>query len=179
MRTAVAILAAILILIPAVSMAQQCRLLQRADELELTDQQIEQLQAAAMANHKEMIQVRADLEKADLELKEIMQAKQIDKKKALAKQKQISAIKDQMAQKRLSSKIERLNLLTDEQRAKVRKDMMLRGQGRQSRGSHFMRDRSPGMKGNRIEKRIERRFGDTDNERIIIVEEDVEIDDDF
>jgi Spy/CpxP family protein refolding chaperone len=181
MKTLIAALAAFVILIPAVSIAQQCRLLQQAEELDLTDQQIEQLQAASLANQKEMIQPRADLQKAKLELREIMQAKQINKNKALAAQKKISDIKGQMAQKRLTAKIDRLNILNDQQRAKVRKDMMLRGSRHHGRGhARHMRDCDfgPGMKGDRIEKRIMRRFHDTGGEKVIILEEEIETDED-
>lgn len=181
MKTLVAALAAMVILLPSMAISQECRLLQRADELKLTEQQIEQLQAAALANKKEMIQPRADLEKAKLELNEMMMAKNIDRKKALDKQKQISAIKGQIAEKRLAAKIDRLNILNDEQRARVRKDMMLRGPRHHGRDRGFrMRDccPGPGMKGDRIEKRIMRRFGDVGDEKIIIMDEDIEIDED-
>ena len=64
MKTLIAILAAVIIAIPAVSQAQQCQLLRMADKLELTDQQIEQLQANSLAQQKDMIQLRAKLQTA-------------------------------------------------------------------------------------------------------------------
>jgi len=134
MRNVILALAAALILMPVVTQAQPCPIMAMADDLKLTDQQIEQLQVNAMANHKEMIQLKADLEKAKLELQEIMIAKKVDKNAALKKQEAISAIKANMAQKRLANRIDRLNLLTDDQRATMRKGMMMRGHRGQGMG---------------------------------------------
>jgi Spy/CpxP family protein refolding chaperone len=184
MRTFVATLAAIIILIPTLSIAQDCRLLQRADDLELTDQQVEQLQAAAMAQHKEMIQMRADLQKAKLEMKELMMAEKTDRAKVLKKSDEISALKAKMAKKRLGGRLDRLNLLTDDQRTKLRKDMM------RPRPRHGKRDNrkrihdgsGPGRIGgdDRPRYRMFDRFGDvSDNGGWIMAEDDPEIDDDL
>jgi Spy/CpxP family protein refolding chaperone len=144
MKTVIATLAAIMFLLPAVSMAQQCEILRQADKLDLTDQQIEQLQASALAQHKEMIQLRADLQTAKLELRELMTNDSIDKGQVMKKSDEISGIKAEMAKKRLDGKINRLNMLTDTQRAKLRKDMMMRGphHGRRD-GRHMMRGDGP------------------------------------
>jgi Spy/CpxP family protein refolding chaperone len=169
MRNVILVLAAALILMPVVTQAQQCPIMGMADELKLTDQQIEQLQANAMANHKEMIQTKADLEKAKLELREIMMAKQIDKKAALKKQEAISAIKATMAQKRLANRIDRMNLLTDDQRAAMRKTMMR--SGHKGRGMGFGPGDGPcdmrrGMgRYDKMGMGKYRQFQDIDNER--------------
>ena len=179
MRNVILALAAVLILLPAVTQAQRCPIMGMADELKLTDQQIEQLQANAMANHKEMIQVKADLEKAKLELKEIMMAKQIDKKAALKKQEAISTIKASMAQKRLANRIDRMSLLTDDQRASMRKGMMRRGH--KGRGMGFGSGDGPydmGNKMGRYEKMGKGKSHRGRNVEVIIEREEIEDDDD-
>lgn len=179
MRNVILALAAALILMPVVTQAQPCQIMAMADQLKLTDQQIEQLQTNAMANHKEMIQLKADLEKAELELKEIMLAKQIDKKAALIKQETISAIKANMAQKRLANQIDRLNLLTDDQRAMMRKGMMMRGHKGQGMG--FGQGDCPGDMGQgmgRHDKMGMGKSGQSRNVDVIIEREVIEEEDD-
>lgn len=144
MKNLIAVLVATLVLVPAISLAQTCRLLDMADELKLTDQQIEAIQTNLMSHKKEMIQLKADLGKAKLELQEIMLAKEIDKNAALKKGDAISSIKATMAQKRLLAKIDRLNILTADQRSTVRKQMMLHGQGR-GKGMHHGMGMGRGM----------------------------------
>jgi Spy/CpxP family protein refolding chaperone len=177
-------LAAIIILIPALSMAQDCRILQRADDLELTDQQVEQLQAAAMAQHKEMIQMRADFQKANLEMRELMMVEKIDRAKVLKKSDEISALKAKMTKKRLEGRLDRLNLLTDDQRAKLRKDMMRPGPRHGKRDNwRRMPGSGPGRMGDddRPRYRMFNRFGDAgdDNGDWIMVGDDPEMDDDL
>ncbi len=127
MKTIMAVLVVMFMFVPVVSQAQQCRLLQKADELQLTDDQIEKIRANSFSHQREMIQLKADLQRAKLEQRELMLANKIDKKGVLKKAEAISAIKAQMAQKKLAGRIDRLNMLTDKQRAKVRRNMMLRG----------------------------------------------------
>lgn len=129
MKSFFALLVSIILLAPVVSQAQPHHLLGMADELDLTDQQIEQLSTSMITFRKEMIRIRADLKKVELELKEIMLQKQIDKKTALKKHDELSVIKAQIMKKRLSERIDKLNILDDKQRAKVRKMMMLKGHG--------------------------------------------------
>jgi len=106
----------------AVSAAAQCRILDLADEIGLTEQQREQLEKSLTAEKRERIQLKADLEKAKLDLREIMRADKIDKAAALKKSDQISAIKAEMARKRLAGTIDRLEMLNAEQRAKLNKN---------------------------------------------------------
>ncbi len=166
MRTFLATLAAIVIILPAVSSAQHCQLLRYADDLELTDQQIEQLTANTMAQHKKMIQHRADMAKAKLELHELMMAENLDKSKIMNKAEEISKIKAQMEQMRIEGRVDRLNILTDDQRAELRKDLMLKGPRHGKRG-HGMRGHD-GWRGDydgeRQFKRLKGRFGEIDEE---------------
>jgi len=141
MKSLIALFAVMFMIVPVVAQAQQCRILEMADELKLTDKQIEQLRANMFANQKEMIQLKADLKKAKLEQREIMMAEEIDKKAALKKVEAISAIKASMAKKQMSARIDQLNILDAKQRAKIRRNMMLYGGKGKGRG-HGM---GPGM----------------------------------
>ncbi len=127
MKTIMAVLVVLFMFVPVISQAQQCRLLQKADELQLTDDQIEKIRANSFSQQKEMIQLKADLQRAKVEQKELMLANKIDKKAVLKKAEAISAIEAQMAQNKLAGRIDRLNMLTDKQRAKVRRNMMHHG----------------------------------------------------
>jgi Spy/CpxP family protein refolding chaperone len=138
MKTLAAVIAILFLAIPAAVQAQQCRLLAMADELKLTDEQIEQITSNMTAQHKDMIQLEADLEKAKLEMRELMLAKKIDKNAVLMKSEAISQIKANMAKKRLAGQIDRLNLLTDQQRTMVRQQMM---RNRPGMGRHRSFDR--------------------------------------
>jgi hypothetical protein len=154
MRNLIAFLIMIAIAMPAVAQAQQCRFLAMADELKLTDQQIEQLNSSLNAHRKEMVQYRANLQKAKIELNELMLAKKIDRQAALKKSSDISLIKSDMAKKALEYKIDRLNMLDDKQQNMVRQKMMLHGPGmgkphrgdRDGRGQRNKPDRGPNMK---------------------------------
>ena len=126
MRTLIATLTALVLLIPAASMAQNCYLLRQADDLELTDQQIEQIRQNSLAERKEMIQLRADLQTAKLEMRELMIADKLDKARVLKKNDEISDLKAKMAKKRLEARLNRLSILTDEQRANYRQNNMQR-----------------------------------------------------
>lgn len=187
MRTLVATFAAIVILLPTISMAQQCGLLRQADELELTDQQIEQLQANAFAEHKEMIQYRADLSIAKLELRELMKAEQLNKTKIMKKNDKVYTIKAKMAKNKLEGKIDRLNMLTSEQRGKHRKNMMHHGYKKGHGKYPDMRGRSGyrEYQGNRKpgnmkqEKCFKQNFGNIDNQNMIFTDNELEYDNDF
>jgi len=177
MKRLIAILALVLLSVPAVSLAQPCPLLDMADDLKLTDQQMEQIRSSQTAHRLEMIQLKADKEKAQLELRELMRAAKIDRKAVLGKNDQLSTIKANMASKRLTAKLDQLNFLNDEQRAEVRKAMMFKH--RDGRRGDFRRgprhggffDECPGagmqMRGDRpmrgdFDVRIEKEIGDDD-----------------
>lgn len=148
MRYLITTLVLAFLLVPAVSQAQMCKLLAMADELELTEEQMQKIQDNAFAVKKNLIQVKADLQKAKLELKQIMLAKEVDKKAALKKMDEISALKANLAKKRLSARIERLNMLNAEQKAKVRKMKMMKehhGKGK-FRGMGMGQGMGPGMR---------------------------------
>ena len=155
------ILALVMLGVPAIALAQSCPLLGMAEDLKLTDQQMEQIRSNMAAQKLDMIQFKASKEKARLELQELMLADKIDRKAILAKQDELSNIKAEMAKKRLSGRLDRLNFLNADQRAQVRKSMMFRqhdgkrgefrrGQ-RQGPGMHMRGDRpmrrnmGPGM----------------------------------
>lgn len=178
MKTLITALAIIALLAPGYVQAQHGQFMGKSDDLKLTDQQLEQMQLQKLAHQKEMVQVKADLEKAKLELKEIMIAKQIDKKAALKKQEAISALNADIAKIRLAYKIDHLQSLTDEQRTKMRKQMMRRGHRGGGRGHGDMdmdcdMDFGPGKGHGR--KYFEW-FGDEKNVEVIIERKIIEDD---
>lgn len=176
MKCLIAVLAVMIMIVPVVAQAQQCRILEMADELKLTDEQIEQLRANTFANQKEMIQLKADLKKAKLEQREIMMAEKIDKKAALKKVEAISAIKASMAKKQTSARIDQLNILDAKQRAKIRRNMMLYGGKGKGRGHGMGPGMGTGMDHGKGMFR-ERGMGGRKNIEVIIEKEIIEDDD--
>ncbi len=152
MRKILATLAVFVLMIPAVSLAQHCDLLRHAEDLELTDQQVDQIKALSLDERKEMIRNRADLELAKLELHEMMMADNLDKAKIMKKSDEVSAIKAKMAKTRLEKRIDRMNILTAEQRAKANESMKFRGYGgprygHGNGGPRYGQGRGPGLRG--------------------------------
>ena len=92
-----------------------------SDELNLTDQQMEQLETLKLQHQREMVQKQADLKMAGLDLKEIMMKDNIDEKAALAKQDKLSSIKADIAKAKLRHKIAARKLLDSDQLLKWRK----------------------------------------------------------
>lgn len=185
MKKFLATLAVMIIMIPAISMAQHCELLRQAEDLELTDQQIDQIRAISLDEHKQMIQNRADLQLAELELRELMMADNLDKAKIMKKSDEISTIKAKMAKTRLEKRIDRMNILTAEQRAKAKVEMRKRG-GRDGIG--FGPGQGPGMRGNREcpnndgprqGKHFNRRSAGDNGDQGAIMNEDLERDTEF
>jgi hypothetical protein len=100
--------------------AQPGMLMKMADKLELTEQQIGQLQDLKIQHEKDLIQKQADLKLARLELKEIMIKVNIDEKAALSKQDRISGIKGEIAKAKLQHKLAARKVLDDKQLAKFK-----------------------------------------------------------
>jgi Spy/CpxP family protein refolding chaperone len=187
MKKLIATLAAIMIMVPAMAMAQDTQTTQQTDRPMLTDQQLEQLHTMQVTQHKQMIKLRADLETAKLEMAELMRADKVDNGKVLKKGDEISALKAQMAKIRLQGRLDRMNILTDEQRAQMRKDRMHRGPGHGKRGGGRPMMRNDGQcpfgndgpQGQR--PRMFNRFGDAgpDDGGYMADDEEFEIEDDF
>ena len=135
-KTTLAVFASFLILTAAASAQPRGGMMMAADELELTDQQIEKLEDLRYQHQKEMIGKQAAVKEARLELRELMRKADVSEKAALAKQERILDAKDEIARAKLKHKIATRNILTEEQFKKWQK--MKRGKGHHG---------GPGMKG--------------------------------
>jgi Spy/CpxP family protein refolding chaperone len=98
-----------------------------AEQLKLTDQQIEQLQNLRFQLEKDLIKPESDLKLAKLEMKQIMMQPKIDENAALSKQADIAAIKGNIAKLKLQHIIAAGKILTADQLAQWKK--MHRGMG--------------------------------------------------
>jgi len=106
-----------------------------AEQLKLTDQQMEQMQNLRFQLEKDMIKPESDLKLARLEMKQIMMQPKIDENAALSKQASISAIKAEIAKLQLQHKIAASKILTADQLTQWKK--MHRGMepfGRKGKG---------------------------------------------
>lgn len=115
-----------------------------ADELGLTEDQMDKLSDLRFEHQKEMIQKKAALQEAKLELRQLMRKAEVDKKTALSRQERISAIKADMARMRLDHRLGMRKVLSGEQLDKWIK--MCRQHGFR-KGMHHKGERGhPGMK---------------------------------
>jgi len=97
--------------------------LQHADEMGLTDDQINKITPIHREMQKKMIRYRSDLEIAQVELKEIMDVKDFNLEKANAQIKKIEDIRTNKHLEMLKSMKEVRSILTDEQFKKMKKLM--------------------------------------------------------
>jgi Spy/CpxP family protein refolding chaperone len=109
--------------------AQPGNIMAMADELKLTDQQIEQFRSLRIQHEKEIIPLQADLKLAKLELREIMMKDKLDEKAALAKQDRISDIKARIARQKLQHTLDARKVLNDDQVKRWQKMRMHDGPG--------------------------------------------------
>ena len=107
-----------------------------ADELKLSDQQIQQLEKLHLQLEKNLISLQADLKVAKLDLREIMMQTNIDEEAALDKLDQVSSIKANIAKMKLQQKFGASKILTADQRAQFRKMHRdgMRGPGGRGKG---------------------------------------------
>jgi Spy/CpxP family protein refolding chaperone len=113
-KTFLAALVSVLLILPVAS-AQPWGNGKMADKLNLTDQQMEQMQNLKMQAQKQLIPRNADLKLAQLELKEIMMKSKVDEKAAQAQIDKISAIKTSIAKLKMQNMLAMRKVLTDEQ----------------------------------------------------------------
>jgi Spy/CpxP family protein refolding chaperone len=97
------------------------------DELDLSDDQVKQLDDLRYQHQKAMIQKRADLKAAELDMRQMMQKSDIDEKAVLAKQKDISALKAGVAEERVKHQMAMRKVFNPEQLQKFLK--MRKGRG--------------------------------------------------
>jgi Spy/CpxP family protein refolding chaperone len=86
-----------------------------ADDLGLTDDQVDKLADMRFEHQKEMIKKKAALKEARLELRQLMRNAEVDKKAALSRQEKISALKADVARMRLDHRLEMRKVLSNEQ----------------------------------------------------------------
>lgn len=94
-------------------------ILTMADELGLTDQQIEKIKDLQFAHQNTMIDMKAELKKAELILHQEMAADNPDKAKALSAAKNVNAIKGKIQEAAISHRFEMHDILTAEQLDKL------------------------------------------------------------
>ncbi len=133
-RSTFAVFASILLLTVTLGAQPRGGIMAAADDLELTDQQIEKLQDLRYRHQKDMIAKQAELKEARLELKELMRQAGVDEKAAMARQERVLRARDEIARAGLKHKLAARNVLTEEQFGKWQKMQQgkkhHRGQGR-------------------------------------------------
>jgi len=110
-----AVSASLLTLISAATAQPRGEMLMAADELGLTEDQVNRLDDLMLQHQKEMIRKKAAMMEARLDLKAMMREAKVDEKTALAKQDSISKIKADIASAKLKHKLAMRGVLTSEQ----------------------------------------------------------------
>ena len=105
-----------------------------ADELGLTDDQVDKLADMRFEHQKEMIKKRAALKEARLELRHLMRDAEVDRKAVLSRQEKVSALKADVARMRLDYRLGMRTVLSAEQLDKWMK--MCRKHGPEERMGH-------------------------------------------
>jgi Spy/CpxP family protein refolding chaperone len=96
----------------------------------LTDTQMEQIQALRIKHLKEVMPIETDIRIKELELDALWHAEKFDAKQIVAKVKEIGELKNKLALAKVNHQIEIYNLLTPEQRKMFRRRI---GLGRELR----------------------------------------------
>lgn len=133
---------------------RQGNVLAQANELGLTDDQVEKIKDLSYTHRAAMIDFRSQLEKARLEMHHEMQSDNPSQEKVLALTRQMNDIKGQMAEASTRHRFDVRGLLTAEQLDKLKTLQgpgrggpgmgMTRGQGGQGAGGMRKRDGSCG-----------------------------------
>lgn len=91
-----------------------------AEELKLSDDQIEALRESARRTEKQMIQLRADMEMKEIDLREVMDADAPDEEKAVSLVKDIMELKTEQKILKIKEMISIKKILSPEQIEKLR-----------------------------------------------------------
>lgn len=97
----------------------------RRGGMSLSDEQLEKMGALRNKFLDSTSAQRTELESAMRQLKDVFTKSEIDRQKALEIQSRINTLKSDLANARLNFKLESLNVLTAEQREKIRHRMLL------------------------------------------------------
>ena len=90
------------------------------EKLELTDEQVEQLQASAVERQKSAIQLRSQIEMAELELEQLWQAETLDEGRILDHVRELAKLRQQQMVERARQRLHHMEILTPEQQEQVR-----------------------------------------------------------
>ncbi|MBU2534468.1 MAG: Spy/CpxP family protein refolding chaperone [Alphaproteobacteria bacterium] len=113
-----------------------------ADEIGLSDQQIEQLKTMQEAHRVGMVDARATAEKAKIRLQSVMQAKNADDQEVLRAIDESARAKAEIAKKRYLNRQECMSILTESQQSKLQE---------------LREDRQTGKREMRMERQDQRR----------------------
>jgi len=117
------------------------------EELELTDQQIEQFEEMKYERRLASIDLRASLEKEKIEMERLMSSNDLDRKKIMSQAEKVADIQKEMHLARVEGQLDMMEILTQEQREKM-KDLEMR---KPRMGRSFGEGDRKGLDGSRCE----------------------------
>jgi len=95
-------------------------LMMLADELQLTDEQIEQFKDLKYEMEKKAIDLRANLEKERLELKRMMDADKPNRRAVISQAEKVHGIEGKLNVQRIEHELDIADILTDQQRTRLK-----------------------------------------------------------
>ncbi len=97
-----------------------------AEELGITEEQLDKFNTLRLKYEKETAQLKTDLRLINIELKSLWMEKELDKDKIIEKVKARTRIMGQLAEKRAELRIQKMNILTADQRKILNRHKALR-----------------------------------------------------
>ncbi|NIR47451.1 Spy/CpxP family protein refolding chaperone [candidate division KSB1 bacterium] len=108
-----------------------------ADELELTEDQRAQIKEQRFATQTSAIETRSKIQIAELELQKLMHEENVDENKVKSKVQEIGKLKTELRWNRVHGRLSMQEILTPEQKEKLKSVLPEHLQERQDRGRSF------------------------------------------
>jgi len=105
---------------PGGNMRREIPLEKMAEELEITDEQLETIREIRFEHQETMIDKRAELEKAKLEMEKLMVDEDFDRDKIYSQAEKIDEIESEIKLAGIDAKLRGMEILTDEQREQLK-----------------------------------------------------------
>ena len=116
MRTSLVV--TLVVLLAASLVYAQPDIMEAADDLKLTQQQMEKLQDMRLKHRKEMLRKMTELDVAEIELQEMMAKSKVDEKAVMEHMDKIAMLEADIEKSKMKQRLAMRNVLTDEQRSK-------------------------------------------------------------
>ena len=91
-----------------------------ADEIELTDEQLEEIENIRYESELESVDMHAELKKEEIELRHLMDFEDFSRQEIMAQAEKVGEMKQELQLNKMDARLRSLEVLTDEQREKMK-----------------------------------------------------------